>query len=251
MPNIGVKFPFIFTDESGVVTTSTTQPFYGLGILKVGAAGLWNHELNKILDRAVSAGAIAGTKTGRDFEFKFNRINSNNITYYERLIDFFVGQNDAHFCAFVIEKIRPGINPANVYNSSWEALLGYSYTALNRNIATDERAIILSDNYQKPNDATLHYEDYLVARLGSKVANVTMLESASCLQLQLVDVLLGCVMYHFKKNLLPVNNPSKLRLADRLAGYFPMCNGGLDWAWTCRTAPNYFSVWPFRPVTPV
>jgi hypothetical protein len=243
--------PFIFTDESGVVETDPTQPFFGIGLLKLTRVGRWNHDLNQILDRAISAQAAAGGGKGRRFEFKFNGLHRANYPHYEKLIDYFLAQPDAYFNAFVVNKDEPGVNINRVYPESWDALLGYSYQVVNANIRPGERAIIISDNYQKPNSATQFYEDFMIQRLGDRAHNVMMAESTSSMFLQLVDVLLGCVMYHYKRRVLPLRNAVKDRLSNRLAaGYSNQNRTDLCGAWTCRQDPNYFSVWPFRPREP-
>ncbi len=241
--------PFHFTDESGVVATDPTQPFYGIGLLKLTNVGPWNHGLNRILNQAVAAEALAGRGIGGPrFEFKFNRVNRNNYGYYQSLVDYFLAQPDAYFNAFVVDKHQQGINIQNVYATAWEALLGYSYQVINPNIRGTEQAIVISDYYQKPNAAPEHYEDYLLRRIGPRLLNVTMADSSSSMMLQLVDVLLGCVMYHYKRSRLRVANTAKTALADRLASAYDRTD--LQGTWTCRTNPNYFSVWPFVPQAP-
>lgn len=240
--------PFVFTDESGVVEGDPNQPFYGIGLLKLTRVGPWNHDLNQILQQAVSAQAAAGGGKGKPFEFKFNRLNQPTYAHYEKLIDYFLTQVDGYFNAFVVDKNHPGININRIYPASWDALLGYSYQIINGNVRGTEKVIVISDNYQKPNSATQHYEDYLVHRLGpDKVRNVIMADSRSSMFLQLVDVLLGCVMYHYKRATLPARNAEKEQLSNKLAVAYNRAD--LSGRWTANN-PNYFSVWPFRPKAP-
>jgi len=117
---------------------------------------------------------------------------------------------------------------------------------LKTNIGAGERATVISDNYQKPRKSPFYYERALATGLGPKVTNVVMIESAASLMLQLVDVLLGCVMYHFKLPILTAVDADKRAVADRLAAAYrvPTLATSLT-----RNKPNYFSVWKLKPTT--
>jgi|SRR5579884_288583 len=240
-------YPFIFTDDAGVVVTSPTQPFYGIGMLKMADAGRWMDALNALLDRYIASVSVAGVKKSRtSYEFHFSGLTTTTRPFYERLIDFFASQPDGYFCALVIDKNMPGVDPIKACGTPWDALIKYSITLLKRNIGTNERAIVISDNYQKPRKSPYYYERSLAYRLGSKVTNVVMIESAACLMLQLVDVLLGCVMYHFKMPRLSAVDADKKAVADRLAAAYGVPTLGTN---LTILKPNYFSVWKLKPNT--
>jgi hypothetical protein len=106
------EFPFVFTDEAGVPAFSPTEPFFGIGMLKISDAGVWNDDLNRLLDVFVSQMAQRGRRIKRsEYEFKFSSITTHTRPFYERLIDYFVQRADGYFCAFVVDKRMPGINP--------------------------------------------------------------------------------------------------------------------------------------------
>jgi len=237
-------FPFIFSDEAGVVYRSATEPFFGIGILKLSDAGRWNYGLNRILDHAVSHLAVAGQTTGRNFEFKFNLIKTTTLALYEELVDYYVAQTDGQFCAFIVDKRQPGVDPIAACGSAWDALIKYAITLMKRYVGPGEHAIVVSDNYQKPKKSPHYFERDIVVGLGNRAGNALMIESKSSMLLQLVDVLLGCVMYHYKMATLPANHAGKRSLADRLARSYGRTT--LVGPWT-KDQPNYFSVWPFRP----
>jgi hypothetical protein len=259
------EFPFVFTDESGVVWKSPTEPFYGIGMLKVCDAGRWSDELNLRLDRLVS-GVQERQKRADDarllrgdpvplrprfkrshVEFHFSEITTWNRNYYEDLIDFFAAETDGYFSALVVDKTKPGVDPITACGTTWDALIKYSVTLLSKRITDEEKAIVISDNYQKPRKSPQYYERQIITGLRGKAANAVMIESSACVLLQLVDVLLGCVMYHYKAPRLPnIDNDKKL-VADRLAAVYkvPTLAGG-NWR---RTQPNHFDVWDFQPRT--
>ncbi|MBV8579708.1 MAG: DUF3800 domain-containing protein [Candidatus Eremiobacteraeota bacterium] len=227
---------------------SPTEPFFGIGMLKISDVGVWNDDLNRLLDVFVAQSARRGRRTRRsDYEFKFSAITTQTRPFYERMIDYFANRGDGYFCAFVVDKRVPGINPVAACGSTWDALITYSITVLRTNIGrerADERAIVVADNYQKPRAHTKYFERELVHALGTKIANVAMADSGSSNLLQLVDVLLGAVMYHHKLPVLQRVDADKKAVADRIARIYgvPTLAENLT-----KTAPNYFSVWQFRP----
>lgn len=241
-------YPFIFTDESGVVATSITQPYYGIGMLKITDVGPWVDELNKLVDFYISTVAKAGVKRARaTYEFHFSNLTSGTRSFYEDLIDFYLKRPEAYFCALIIDKKQPDIDPIAVCGTQWDALITYSNTLLQTNIKDSERAVIISDYYQKPRKSIKYYERELAAKLGSKVANVVMMDSAASIMLQLVDVLLGCVMYHYKLPTLTGAHADKKALADKVAAAYGVTTLAQKMT---KKHPNYFSVWPFKPKGP-
>ena len=236
-------------------------------MLKVADAGRWADATNRILDRYVSGvelrsenerqrraakGDVLPPKVQLPrsaYELKFAEIKSSTRPQYEELVDFFTTQADGYFCALIIDKRVKGVNPIAACGSPWDALIKYSITLLRTNVGVRERAIVISDNYQKPKDHAQFFEREVVAGLKSKIANVVMMDSAASPLLQLVDVLLGSVMYHYKCPLIaPAPNIHKKAVADRLAAAYGV--NSLAQAFT-RSSPNYLSVWPFVPRNPV
>lgn len=247
-PAPGTSYPFIFTDESGVVTTSATQPFYGLGMLKLYDPGPWVDDLAILLDKYIASVSKAGSRRAKaTYEFHFSKITASTMPFYEELVDYFASRDDGYFCALIIDKKQPDIDPIKVCGTPWDALITYSQTLLRTNIKDEERAAIVSDYYQKPRKSPKYFERELVAGLGAKVTNVVMMDSAASTILQMVDVLLGCVMFHYKIPALAVVDAEKKALADRLAKAYGVAS--LAKAFT-KNKPNYFSVWPFKPKAP-
>ena len=105
---------------------------------------------------------------------------------------------------------------------------------------------MIADNYQKPRTHPHYFERQVFRGLGQRVANVLMTDSSASVALQLVDVLLGCVMYHYKIPTLTNVDADKKAVADKLAAaygisFFPKAGNFRE------IKPNYFSVWPFAP----
>ncbi len=119
---------------------------------------------------------------------------------------------------------------------------------MKQNIRESERATIVADFYQKPRKSPKFFERELVSGLGGKITNCTMMDSSASIMLQLVDVLLGAVMFHFKAPRLAAVDADKMSISNRLAAAYGV--QGLGAAFT-RKSPNYFSVWPFKPINKI
>jgi hypothetical protein len=214
-------------------------------MIKLSDAGRWNDALNLLLDRYVMTVAQPGVRKPRtSHEFHFSKLTTGTRSFYEELVDYFTAQPDGYFCALIIDKNMAGVDPIAACGSQWDALIKYSITLLRQNIASGERATIISDNYTKPKKSPYYYERSLAAALNVKVTNVLMMESSASIMLQLVDVLLGCVMYHFKLPTLPAVDADKKAVADRLAARYGVRSLATE---LTRNRPNYFSVWKLKP----
>jgi hypothetical protein len=220
-------------------------------MLKLSDTGRWGDELKVLYDRASTLSSQLGRKSGVPWEYKFSAIHRTNTNSYEALIDYFISQPDGYFCALIINKTQPGVQPNAFFSSSWDAIISYSAILIKNNIRSGETAIVVSDYYQKPKSSPKYFERQILHRLGGRVSNAIMLDSRSSLFLQLVDVLLGCVMYHFKMPALAKlgisSNSAKQALADRLAAAYGVTNLGESMT---RNKPNYLSIWEFKPKSP-
>ena len=147
----------------------------------------------------------------------------------------------------MVDKRTPGVDPIAACGSTWDALITYSIVLLRHTIGRQrpgERAIVVADNYQKPRAHPRYFERELVRALRIKGANVAMADSRSSNLLQLVDILLGGVMYHHKLPVLSRIDAEKRAVADRIARAYGVPTLAAN---ITRTAPNCFSVWQFRP----
>jgi hypothetical protein len=246
-------YPFVFTDEAGVAAFSPTEPYFGVGMLKIADAGPWNDDLNRLLDVFIAQNSGRGRRTPRGrFELKFSAVTIGTRPLYERFIDYFVGRSDGCFSALVVDKRAAREEFVGKLGGSWGSLIAYSTALLRTALGTDrpdERAIIVADNYQKPKRHARYFERELVRALVPYAANVMMADSCASSFLQLVDILLGAVLYHHKLPILPRVDAEKKALADRVALAYGVPT--LARTMSC-TLPNRFSVrrFPFVPEAP-
>jgi hypothetical protein len=75
-----------------------------------------------------------------------------------------------------------------------------------------------------------------------------MMDSASSVLLQLVDVLLGAVLYHYKLPTIGTPDVEKKAVADRLAAAYGVTTLARN---QTHSVPNHFSVGELRPTLPL
>lgn len=106
-------------DESGILG-GESQRFFALGLLKLEDTAALGEAGHRVLDRAKSGTGL------QDFEFKFNEVTNSGLPYHLELIDAYFSLPDSYFCAFIIDKSRPGVDWKGYYPTVWDAYLGYS-----------------------------------------------------------------------------------------------------------------------------
>jgi len=237
-----MKYYIGFIDETGVLYRDPDQRFFGLGLIKLENTApyfeLLNYELLK-----------AKQKINKKFEFKFNKINKNNYTFYSDLIDLYFRNKENYFCAFLIDKENPEIDIDKYFKNIWDAYISYTKLLLRKNMDKNDKIFILADYLSKPNCSTKYYEIEIksMRKNGKRiVANCCMIESHSSLYIQVVDILLGAVSYDFK--LERINNFKgnyyKKVIVDLVRGKLNVPKLSKDFT---VHKPNYFSVWEFSP----
>jgi hypothetical protein len=201
-------------------------------------------ELTKLKSRIVSG----LTDLQRPFEFKFNGINRSNYQYHRDLLELYFSFPQAAFTAFVIDKQSPQFKMEKFYGDIWEAYIGYSKLVVSKNVGPRDRIFVLADYLSKPKASTKYYEVEVAgarAKGRSLVYNACMLESHASLFIQLVDVLVGCVVFDFRMKSQPefVPNQFKRELAELMRAKLGVASlaGKLT-----KDKPNRFTVWPFK-----
>lgn len=265
-----MKDYFAFIDESG---NNDQDLFFGIGMLLIDNVGDLYDAVRPFYDRAYTLAVsrrhkridqcmtdglytdlVKIARSNQMFELKYKRINNSNNYIYRDLISTYFSFPNARFSAIIIDRSDPNFRPNEVFADPWHMYISYAAMLIAGNIKDlDIRSInILADDISKPKIITETYEDSLTRMIGSRVKgskasntiiNVARLESHSSILLQLVDILLGCVMYDFMKQ---VNLVGEKRAQRRepaieeirknlgktsLAGHFTV------------NQPSYFNVW--------
>lgn len=176
---------FGFMDETGVLSNDPNQRFFALGLLKLNDTSGLFEAIKRLKDRyALSKG----------FEFKFTNIQKNSdLPLHKELIDICFAHPAFSFACIVVDKLRVGhITPT----STWDMQIKLAKKHIESNVLDHEQIAIIADYLTKPNASTLYFEKEMIR--SRKVFNACMLESDSSVFVQVVDILIGAVVYSFK-----------------------------------------------------
>jgi hypothetical protein len=217
---------FAFIDESGNLAS---ERYFGIGMLLIEDAGALYDAIRPFYERARDIAKAqkektvtdylqnskyeelaAITKASRGFELKFKYVNFTNNAIYAELLRKYLTLPACRFSAIVVDRQDEDFKPREIFANPWSMYLSYSALLLAGNMNNlDTCAIcVLADDLTKPKSISTTFEDALRLRIAQKlkqdgcdrkIFNVTRLESHSSLMLQLVDILLGAVLYDFKK----------------------------------------------------
>lgn len=268
-----MKNYFAFIDESGNLTT---ERYFGLGMLLMDETGSLYDAIKPYYDKVRNIAKIQKEKTINDllvnqrykelaaiaksskrFELKFKFINFTNNIFYKEIINTYFKFPNCRFSAAIIDRQDPNFKPSEVFSSPWHMYMSYAAMLLASNInnLAECRICVLADDLTKPRDIQETFEQALTNKIYSRlkqdgiertIFNVARLESHSSLMLQLVDILLGCVMYDFKKEVgliagklaqrqeLVVKRVQEILGRDKLSEHFT------------ANQPSYFNVWKIK-----
>jgi len=229
---------FAFIDESGTLAHDKEQVFFSIGLMLIEDTSRITQELSLIRERAIAE--LNAKASG--FEFKFNRITKRSKDYYKRLIDTALS-HPVKVCIFVLDKTDKNLDLEKHFKSTWDAYIGYAKFLIKNNVKEDNPCIVVMDYLCKPANHPKFIESEL--RSMPVVLNATMLESECANMIQLIDVMVGCVSYEFRRKHNPsiVINEAKSEIAD----YLKMKIGVKTLAaHFTASRPVYFNVWPFK-----
>lgn len=205
-----------FIDETGTFTKDPQQPYFGLGIIYLKDTSAIYNDLVLIKDQ------ITSYFHNRDpfKEFKFAIVNDLNLIFYKKLLDIYktyAVNKQLGFQCLIVDKHNISSDWNITSTNTYEAYVTYSKQLINSlQIHSDYNGIcLLVDHFYRPKDTRIFYESSL--KNDEKILQCCMLESHSSLFIQLVDVLLGCVIY--KKKYIhegKMHTSSKLKLATYL-----------------------------------
>jgi len=262
---------FAFIDESG---NSDQERFFGLGLLLIDDEigdfyDAMKPQYEKILinSRNIKATKINQLRTenkieemsqiassSQDFELKFKYINFSNNHLYKELIDKYFSFPNVRFCSLVIDRTE-FVNNAKI--EPWDAYIHQAAMLLSNNIKNIQpcNVCILADDLSRPKKIRKSFEkslnDSIVYRLrkngiNASISGITRLESHASLMIQMVDVLLGSVMYDYKEQAGIISETLKQRQGIILDKIHTILNTKTLAQNITFHKPNYFSVWPLK-----
>lgn len=219
---------FCFTDSSGILKSDR---FFGVGLLVIKNVGdlsdklyknsqpakelvkqAKNDRIEQLLKADNKDEAIKMLRGNYRFEMKFDTIGGKRtLPYYESMVDIFLSDSSNRFSALIVDRQNPEFNGDGI-SDAWEAYTKYVALLVARemkNLPSDSICIVV-DEITKPRTKPLSLEDTIMSKVAEEVAKDTNLnfenvfgafsiESHSSLPMQLCDILLGAVMYDYKK----------------------------------------------------
>jgi len=220
---------FCFIDSSGIMKE---DQIFGTGLLIVKNVGDMADKLNKNsqpakelaklskdkkVEELVASGhsdeAIRLLRNSKRFEMKFDNVSSPKRVFYERMIDIFLSDKDNRFSAMVVNKQHPAFD-TNGVEDAWETYTKYAASLVVQEMKNlpDEPFCIIVDEITRPRNKPLSLEDTLLSKIRNEVSKdesldinrvfgALSIESHSNFPMQLCDLLIGAVMYDFKKKL--------------------------------------------------
>jgi len=240
---------FGFIDETGVLQGTSGQRFFALGLLKCEDTSKIYESLQMLKNRAEAHLNVVkkihrSATRMKPFEFKFSSMTRESQKFYLEMIDLFLTYPKNKFCCFVIDKVNPKINIDEVFPNAWDAYISYSKLLIKKNVNRDEQICIIADFLGKPKSSPKYYELEIKQLPG--IYNATFLESHSSLFVQLVDILVGSVVFDFRRTRQPENPHDffKGQVCDHLKKSLNIDTLAKN---ITKSSDPYFSVWEFEP----
>lgn len=198
-------------------------------------------------------------KSGKRFELKFKYINSTNNLVYKALIENYSLFSNVRFCALIVDRQKTNSNGKKwqVVLNPWEVYIQQAAMLIANNVKniTPCQLCVIADDLTRPSNIQKSFEKSLADAISfrlkkqndsSSIFGVSRLESHSSLLLQIVDILLGCVMFYYKNqaNLISSKLAEKQGIvAKTLCEKLKSTNLAQNKTYH---QPNYFSVWEFN-----
>lgn len=220
---------FCFTDSSGILTSDR---FFGTGLLVVKNVGDLGDKLckngqpakelvkvskNKHIDSLITQnkeGEVIKILRGNyRFEMKFDNVGNRLLApYYESMFDIFLADSENRFSAMIVDKQNPDFDGGSL-GDAWETYTKYVAMLVTRelkNLPPEDELCLIVDEISKPRTKPLSLEDTIMSKIRDELAKdpslnfdkifgILSIESHSNMLMQLCDMLLGAVMYDYKK----------------------------------------------------
>jgi len=180
------KFGFAFLDETGTLG-GARDPFFAVGLLKCSEPYKLARPMQRIRDR-------------QHFydEIKWNKVSEKKLPLMIDLVNVFLS-SDATFTAFVADKTKHDV--ISRFGGPFKAYEALARQLCRASIRRGETVYVIADEYSTPPAETFeeNVRDYVNKKLNRPaVAGVCRMRSSGVDLLQLIDVLLGAVVYEYK-----------------------------------------------------
>ncbi len=180
---------FGFLDEVGLLHSPKEDRVFGLGLLYV-------HKPSALHKKIVSY------KDKTDFrgEFKFSNVRDDNLTLYKGLVDIFFSTPHLKFNSLFFDK--QGLDIKKYFKSNHnKAYNAFAGKLIASSLGAGEYMVVLADDVSTPKADTFEKDTKRKIRASTRrnaLYGICRVESHAVSEIQLVDVLIGCVAYAFK-----------------------------------------------------
>jgi hypothetical protein len=183
---LSLRFGSAFLDETGTLG-GARDPFFAVGLLKCAEPYKLARPMQRIRDR-------------QHFydEIKWNKVSEKKLPLMIDLVNVFFS-SDATFTAFVADKSKHDV--IGRFGGTFKAYEALARQLVRASIRRGEIVYVIADEYSTPPAETFeeNVRDYVNRQFGRQaVAGVCRMRSSGVDLLQLIDLLLGAVVYEYK-----------------------------------------------------
>jgi hypothetical protein len=183
-----IEHAFGFLDETGTLG-GERDPFFAVGLLHCGEP----YQLLRPIQR------IRDTQHFYD-EIKWNKVSAKNLPILVELLDILLSRRDVSLHAFVADKRKHDV--IGRFGGQFKAYECLARQLVHGSIRKNEFLWLIADEYSTPPSVTFeeNVRDHVNSKLRAPggVAGVCRMRSSGVDLLQMVDLLLGAIVYEFK-----------------------------------------------------
>ena len=193
---------FGFIDETGILQDVDNQPYFALGLLRLKNT---SDLLQKIMSIKARHNGIfqndinlqGNIDKGQNFnisELKFNKLKTKRyLQLYMDIISACLEYDHFYFSARVVNKKKLLTNQQSI--DTWKLQLKLSKFHIKAHCKDSNKIAIIADYLNRPQDKPSF--EHSINQL-PQVFNSCMLESDTSIFIQIVDILIGAVVYRYK-----------------------------------------------------
>lgn len=185
---------FGFIDETGILQNAQNQPYFALGLLRLKDTSDLLQQIMSI--KARHRGIFMAQSRINDFdigELKFNKLKSEKyLEMYKDIIRACFSYDHFYFSAKIVDKTS--IHDKENLNT-WDLQLKLSKFHIKQHCKNENQIAIIADYLNRPKGKP-SFESKI--NKVKNVFNACMLESDTSIFIQIVDILIGAIVYRYK-----------------------------------------------------
>lgn len=204
---------FGFIDETGILQDVKNQPYFALGLLRLKDTSDLLQQIMAI--KARHKGIYMANNNGHSFdigELKFNKLKTNkHLEIYKDILKACFNYEHFYFSARVVDKAENKRKKEEI--DTWNLQIKLSKFHIKAHCKNNNKIAIIADYLNRPKGKP-SFESQ-ISKLGN-VFNSCMLESDTSIFIQIVDILIGAIVYRYKN---PVNDNKRKSVKMQLVEF--------------------------------